>query len=486
MAIGVVLGLASLLSVAPQDAARDWGETLRTDAAAVHAEIAESHPGVINPDDPNFALTNEAQYALALQRAVTADSFADYFYAMQHYVAAFDDGHLGFGVSGPTPDNEVKWPGFIARDNGARGLVVTFAEDWSGVPVGAEVVSCDGRDAFQIGDDRMGARFGRWNLSSERAAFGPMVMLDTGDPYVEPIRRCEIKTDAVRRSVDLDWRAGGANFYSRYSLFPASERRTTMVRRLDDGSYWVSLPTFHGNPDSDAGRDLRALVTQIDHQAEDMRVAPAIVFDLRGNGGGSSGWSAEIAKALWGDGVFQHAPSPPATVVWRASTGNLTSLRERFRERDANGNLSADMRAWYVGSIAGLENAIANGDDRWVIEPRGEVIQQTETAALPFHPPRGKIFVLVDEACISACLDAVDLWTRLGGAPIGRETSADTVYMETRSVRMPSGLGSMSLPMKLYVGRERGHNEPVEPVHRFSGHMDDTAALEAWIGTLLN
>lgn len=481
MSFWLFLSAASGLALA-QEPARDWGETLRLDATAVHEAIADSHPGMINPGDPNFARINETQHALALERAEEADSFADYFYAMQHYVAAFDDGHLQYGVFGSTPDNEVKWPGFIARDDGDRGLVVTLAEDWSGVPVGARIVECDGRDAFQLGDDRIGARFGRWELASERALFAPMVMLDTGDPYVRPIERCVLETDAGRRSVELDWREGGAGFYERYNVFPAPGRREIVMRRLDDGTYWISLPTFNGNPDD--GRALRALVSEIGQQAEALRVAPAVVFDLRGNGGGSSGWSAEMARGLWGEGAFQRAPEPPMTVVWRASVGNLQSLRDAFRERDANGNLSSDTREWYLRSIAGLEAAMAHGEDRWLIAPSPDEGSGSNRANLSYHPPRGKVFVLTDETCMSACLDAVDLWTRLGATPVGRETGADTVYMEVRSVRMPSGLGSMTLPMKFYVGRERGHNESVRPVHRFDGDMNDTVALEAWIRSL--
>lgn len=49
---------------------------------------------------------------------------------------------------------------------------------------------------------------------------------------------------------------------------------------------------------------------------------------------------------------------------------------------------------------------------------------------------------------------------------------------------MPSGLGSMSLPRKYYIGRPRGHNQPVTPTHRFDGGMSDTAAVEAWINAL--
>lgn len=474
---------ASLVS-AQVPTVQDWGEALRKDATAMHDAIASSHPGMVNPDDPEFALMNEAQYGLALERAETADSFADYFYALQHYLAAFDDGHLGFGVFGSTPDLEVNWPGFIARDDGDKGLVVTSAEPWSGVPVGARIVSCDGRDAFQIGDDRIGGRFGRWELASQRALFGAEVMIDTGNPYVRPIQHCVFETDGSRLALDLDWRAGGPDFYSRYNLFPVFRRSAIGMRRLNDGGYWVTLPTFNGNPESDAGRALGALISQIAGEADALRLAPAIVFDLRGNGGGSSGWSAQIAEVLWGAGALRRAPEPPMTVVWRASDGNVQALRDRFEERDANGNLSGEVREWYRNSIAGLEAAIARGDDRWVIEPGLDVAAASSVEALPHHPPVGTVLVLTDEVCMSACLDAVDLWVRLGATPIGRETGADTVYMETRDVVLPSGLGGMSLPMKFYIGRQRGHNQPVLPVHRFEGDMSDTAAIEAWVATL--
>lgn len=483
MSIWFVLAAAASLASA-QHPTEDWGEALRKDATAMHDAIASSHPGMVNPNDTQFGALNEAQYELALERAEAADSFADYFYALQHYLATFDDGHLGFGVFGSTPDLEIDWPGFIARDDGDRGLIVTLAEPWSGVPVGAHIVSCDGRDAFQIGDDRIGGRYGRWELASERAIFGGMVMVDTGDPYVQPIGHCLFDTPGGRLAVDLDWQPGGSDFYTRYDVFPDPERRAIGMRRLEDGGYWISLPTFNGNPESDDGRALGALLAQIAEQADALRRAPVTVFDLRGNGGGSSDWSARIAETLWGAGAFRHAPEPPMTVVWRASEGNLQSLRDALAERDANGNLSSEARTWYQRSVAGLEAAIARGDDRWAIEPTINDDPDLDAEAAPYHPPQGAVLVLTDERCMSACLDAVDLWVRLGAIPVGRETGADTVYMETRRVRMPSGLGAMSVPMKYYIGRERGHNQSVLPVHRFDGDMTDTAALEAWVATL--
>lgn len=483
MSIWLVLSASVGLVAAQPETGRDWAEALRGDATAIHDAIASSHPGMVNPDDLQFSSTNETQYALALDRAKTARSFADYFYAIQHYVAAFDDGHLGFGVFGSTPDQVRTWPGFIAKDDGNQGLVVTLAEPWSRVPVGSRIKSCDARDAFQLGKDRIGARLGRWELASQRVMFSSMVMLDTGDPYVQPIRRCVFEGKSGEFAVDLDWRTAEPSFYSGYKIFDDPPRQITGMRQLTDGAYWITLPTFNGNPESDDGRALEALVARISAQADALRQAPVLVFDLRGNGGGSSGWSARITEAIWGSGAFQHAAEPPMTVVWRASEANLQSLRDGLKARDMNGNLSADTREWYRASIAGLEGAIARGDDRWIIPPHiGDNPPAGEAA--PYHPPSGALFVLTDEACMSACLDAVDLWTRLGAKPIGHETDADTVYMEVRNVAVPSGLGSMSLPMKFYIGRERGHNQPVEPAHRFEGDMNDTAALEVWVSGL--
>ncbi len=480
----MVLLAIGLASASPQDEPRDWGETLSEDAAAIHEAISSSHPGTINPDDPEFAIRNDEQLRVALERAETADSFADYFYAMQHYVATFDDGHMSFGVFGNTPDLNPRWPGFFAKDDGNRGLLVTESEDWSGVPVGASILSCDGRSAFEVGDARMGARFGRWELASQRYRYGPLVMVDTGDPYVEPIAECTFATDSSQVTLPLDWRAAESRFIYSRIFPPVVSRPQTGMRQLENGIYWITLPTFNGNPESDAGRALEALVGEIGSSADRLRAAPAIVFDLRGNGGGSSDWSSRIAAQIWGEGASWRHPEPPMTVVWRASQANLQSLRDGLAESDANGALNEDARRWYRSSIAGLESALAAGEETRVIEPIPSAARNIDVGSLPYHPPQGPVYVLVDAVCMSACLDAVDIWTRLGAVPVGRETGADTIYMEIRSERMPSGLGSMSLPMKYYIGRQRGHNESVSPTFRFDGDMADTAALERWIAQL--
>ena len=116
ISIMTLLLYALLTSSAPAATeTRDWGAALRMDAQALHDAIADNHPGPVNPADRGFEKRNDAELALALRRAKTTTSFADYFFAMQEYTASFNDGHMGYGVFGNTPDEVRRWPGFLTR-----------------------------------------------------------------------------------------------------------------------------------------------------------------------------------------------------------------------------------------------------------------------------------------------------------------------------------------------------------------------------------
>ncbi|WP_375427294.1 S41 family peptidase [uncultured Sphingomonas sp.] len=472
----LLLGLA--LTTAAGD--RDWGAALRMDAAALHDDIATNHPGPLNPGDPGFARRNDAELARALRRASTARTFADYFYAMRQYVASFDDGHVEFGMFGHTPE-DYRWPGFLTRYDADGEQRVFTAEERGAVPVGARLIGCDGKTAEQVSAELVGSIVGRWSLLSQRHLFGSWTFTNTANPYVMRPARCSFDVGGTTRTVDLDWRAADPSALLAKTALQ-SMPRSVGRRVLADRTQWLDLPSFNGDPGSEPGRQLTALLNDIDSRREELAKAPRIVLDLRGNGGGSSDWSYQIARRLWGDGTIAAAPASKVTVTWRASAANLETIRSAFRERTTGGALSSESRQWFERTIKGLSAALAADKATWT-EP-------TKAAPRPIQltPTRpelgGRVYLVTDSSCMSACLDAVDLWRALGAIHAGQETSADTLYMETRSDRLPSGLGSISVPMKVYHGRPRGSNEPVRPQREFPGDIADTPALEAWITAL--
>src|SRR5690606_19351104 len=111
--------------------------------------------------------------------------------------------------------------------------------------------------------------------------------------------------------------------------------------------------------------------------------------------------------------------------------GNLAQI-ELYRDELFADN--AEARGWAAAIAEGLEAALAAGEPLW--RQAGGEPDAGEPAP---SPVQGRVYVLTDYGCASACLDAVDLFTALGAVHVGQETSADTVYMDTRDETLPSG-----------------------------------------------
>jgi hypothetical protein len=483
------LSLAFLLAAgaarAQLPAERDWSVALRQDAQALHDDIAANHPGPVNRADPKFGKRNDAQLAIALERARTARSYADYFFALREYVASFDDGHMGFGAFGYTP-NDFHWPGFLTRYDSQGDVRVAVSDEPSKVPVGAKLLGCDGMTAKRYAAATVGRMWGRWKLRSQRLNFGTDLFLDEGSRYIPRARHCRFAVDGKRREVVLEWRAISArDFMSRYRNVTRELPRSFAARTLADGTRWYAMPSFNGDPQSEAGKALPAMLATMRSERTALAAAPRIVLDLRGNGGGSSDWSRQVAEILWGRAAIERLPRSDVQVDWRVSAANLESIKASYSRRTSGNALSPEQRRWYESVIKGLTAALKRGDKLW--RQRDDDAEDKPVRAGAETPPAplsGPVYLVTDAHCGSACLDAVDLWRELGAVHVGQTTSADTLYMEIRELRLPSGVTGVSMPMKVYRGRPRKSNEPVVPVRPFNGDIGDTAALERWIAGL--
>jgi hypothetical protein len=477
----VIVAAAAMLSTGAAEAPRDWAATLRADAQAFHDQVAANHPGPVNRLDPGFVARNDAGLALALRRAATTRGYPGYLWAMRGYVAGFDDGHVALDLTPPVA-LPIRWPGFLTGFDGAgRQVVMTRAAD-APLPLGAQLVGCDGVAADRLAARNVGAFRGRWGLFSQRATQGGRLFLDVGNPYIARPARCRFVVDGRRQEVTLAWRdLPDAEFDARFGATAPRAHPDFAGRTLADGTRWYSLPDFDGDPGSTDARALTGIVARMKADRAGIAAAPRIVLDLRGNGGGSSDWSQQIAAILWGQAAIDRLPATSTAVDWRASPGNI-AVMEGYRTawRDAP-DVSAEAKAWADRTAAGMTAAHARGDALWR-EVDADAAPAPATADAPTL--RGRVFVLTDWGCGSACLDAVDLWTALGGVQVGQETSADSLYMDIRRIPLPGGFAQAVIPMKVYRGRRRGSNVPARPTRSYAGDMRDTPALERWIAGL--
>lgn len=487
-----VLGASSLFAltspVAAQEAAADvpapadYGQALREDATAFHAMIADSHPGPVDPENPGFRALMDRGLRIALDRAETARTYEDWYFALQAYSASFDDGHLGLSQYAPMGHEwRRRWPGFLTVLRGEHAEVA-FSQGGERPPVGARLISCDDRDADALAAELLGQGAGRWSLRSRRVALSSSLFVDHHDPYVTLPQTCVFEADGQRRTWTLSWAPLTDEDADVAFAAASSPRHTTGVGlRPMAGGYWVEMGSFHPDASTEEGARLTALHQQIVDNADAIRAADIVVFDLRGNNGGSSTWSSEIANVLWGEAWIADRVEGSDGVDWRVSERNLATLVE-YQEMFAS---NPEIAEYLEVMLAGLREAMARGDTLWrqpdleedAADAAGE--EGSGTSAM-----RARTYVLTDYGCASACLDAVDVFMTAGATVIGQETSADTLYMETRSERLPSGRAQVHLPMKVYRGRARGNNETVVPTHIWTGDMADTAGLEAWVAEI--
>jgi hypothetical protein len=482
LAAGLIVAsqAASQEAAATAEPDRDWRKAALADLHAFHAIIEANHPGPVNPLDPHFKVSEARALALAERRAQRVRDYPGYLWTLRGYATSFDDGHVQIGFDkGPTV--VVRWPGFLTGFDG-RGhqRVMTRSED-APVPDGATLIDCDGIAADRLAEQHVGAFRGRWQLSSQRIAAGGRLFLDMGNPFVARPSLCHFRIGSTARVVPLAWRIlPDAELDSRLAAMAPRVTPAIGARTLADGTRWFSLSDFNGDPDGAAAKALVPLIAAMARDRDAIASAPAIVLDVRGNGGGSSDWSQQIARVVWGRAAVGALPRIEQGVDWRVSPANLATL-EGYRRTFAAPGASQEARDWAKRAAGGIAEALKAGRTFWR-EADEETPASQPAAAAP--SPRGPVYVLTDWRCASACLDAVDLWKSLGAVQIGQETSADTLYMDLREDGLPSGLASVWIPMKVYRGRQRGSNVPQVPTYRYAGDPRDEGALESWVASL--
>lgn len=470
-----------------QDAGdRNWGEALRADATAIRDAVIDSHPGVHDADNPDFGGKVEAAYAEALARVEQTSDQGGWWWALRAFTASFDDGHVQLATTAGSGFPS-RWPGFLTAYRGDDQIVLTRDETRDDTPpLGARLVGCDDMSAEALAEERIGRFRGRWFLKSQRVRFGDWQFINASNPWTPEMRRCRFEIDGEPRDFDLSWSPVEASELSRRraALSPAPSTAFRLRMLEDRGPVWISLPSFDGDPESDAYKALRPLIRTAGEQQPVLRAAPYVVLDLRGNGGGSSHWSQELARILWGDEWLAAHPTPPIQgIEWRASADNLAAIQAYLDDWTAEGAEPSRI-GWAQAIVDGMTAARAEGRPTWFDRHDPPVDATPAPATAPTSPMRGRVYVVTDPICASACLDAVDLWKAAGAIQVGAETSADTLYMDIREAPLATGMAKLWIPMKVWRGRARGNNEPQRPHYPFDGDLGDDAAVAAFIADL--
>lgn len=437
----------------PPGPGESWREFARQDVQGAYDLYVANHPGMHDPVNRSFPAQLRRARAQGLAQAERATDYAGYVQALGAFSAGLADGHAqAFArplTQGPVPR---EWPGFLTAWRRDR-MLVHYAGPDSPVPVGTQILACNGRNVRAFVTGRLAnlnfrpAEAGIWWMSAPTAFYSsPLLRNDRPE-------RCNVRLpDGRRRDVALSWSPMPADYFDRLRLATDGERTEIGLSEPRPGLFLVGMPDF--NPNQAGVEAYRRLFATLHERRAELGRARAVVVDLRHNNGGSSEWSRQAAEALWGEAAVAGALRRyfrNVAIWWRASEGNIAYMADLERQLRGNGlNAVADN---IRSAGAGMRAAAAAGRPYYVEREQTDSAPAALSSAQPFSTP---VYLITPGRCGSACLDATDLFSLFPNVRrIGAPTSADSNYMEVRPVDLPSGRGRISIPNKIWMNRPR-------------------------------
>ncbi|MFN7176272.1 MAG: hypothetical protein ACK4MX_05220 [Thermaurantiacus sp.] len=446
---------------APAPAASDaaqWRALSVSDIEEAYSLFRDEHPGMHDRGNPGFPAQLERSRREALALAERMSGAQDYPAVLAAFSAPLGDGHA---LVHPTrafeeqvPDS-VSWPGFVANWRGSAMLVSRAKPELAHL-TGARVVACDGipaaelvlRNTFDL--DGRAAEPGQWWWRAHR------LFLDSpgrGLALVgaQPPRQCDfLGPDGTNHTETLTWRpleSAAETWFRETRSGTPTPIGLTMPR---PGIWLVGLSDF--SPDERGREAYESLFADLTERHEELAGARAIMLDLRGNNGGSSHWPTRVAEHLWGEDFVRAARASHygnVEIHWRASEGHRAYLVSLM-----NSDTFPEVFRQFLHRLLSLwDDALASGQPL-VVQPESPGNPSVPTGPAPPRLADVPVFVALDGGCASACNDALDTFTRFPGTRLmGAPSSADTRYMDVRSVITASGMARVILPMKIWVGR---------------------------------
>jgi len=433
-----------------------WRSVTDRDIEAIYNISSLNHPGMFDINNPRFPVLLKQAKAEALMLSAKASGAQAHVAAIARFSTLLQDGHAGAFSSVKRPVR--RWPGFSAVWRGSA-LKVYYSEI-ENITKGDVVSQCDSQHIDALMRERVFKYHGEVEQPGHWWSHGWRLLIDEGNPFLLPLKNCEfVKPNGETYSKVLNWsvrpQAVRKHLTDAYNGDELPIDLTWPARDIA----WIAMPTF--GPNERQVTDYKNVFKKIVTQRDTLLSAKAVVLDLRHNQGGSSYWSLKIAKALWGEKIVEQKNaeySKNTEVWWRASKGNteyVQSLIDVVKDQPEMYQLITTVAKGMAQSLKSNKPFYIESEDHQLTQSESKLLTSDFTT---------KVFVIVPPQCASACLDAIDVFklfpnTQLFGAP----SSADSTYMEVRLVDLPSGLGKVIVPNKVYVNRARGKGDYYKP-----------------------
>ncbi|MCK5747668.1 MAG: hypothetical protein KAH44_15730, partial [Oricola sp.] len=227
----------------------------------------------------------DAQVVEDLSKVTDPASYAG---ALERYVGVLQDPHAV--VRFKFAPSNYRWPRLAAAYRGGEYRIVL--SETPNAQAGDVVASCNGEPIAAIVEKIIKAGGDVEGPESSKASAARKIFVDDGSPFRPQLETCNIGGEEAA----LDWsRISSQALAVKLEDFTQFRDINVHADSFARNAVWVRMGVFGPGPEQ------AAQYHELIEAAPSWRNRKAIVFDVRGNGGGSYNWFMAVLRALYGD-----------------------------------------------------------------------------------------------------------------------------------------------------------------------------------------
>jgi len=460
--------------------AQNWSAAAAQDLQGIHDTLRDSSPAAVaDRDNAQFKAWLDA--GLAQVKALPLNQITNdrgYGYALRAYTGGFRDPNIdAFPIYAPqAPWYAIDWPGFsLAWRGGAYVVAWTTPGDNKQPPLGAKLISCDKVPAETIAMKRLDRFEGNLKLESDRVKTAPYLLWNRANPFVDAlVQKCDFDVGGRKRTIQINSQIGGEPL-RKQAYEAAAPKPDGIGMEPFAGGFWINLHTMAD------GQDWNGFTAKLEAARDAIHAAPIVVIDMRGAEGGNLINGYRVANWIWNPDYITANQPRVTQLAYRVSPQNIKFYQEVLAHLQSDDNYYAERPKW-ESLVASLNQAQAAGQPLFTRDESGAPVTPA-----PENPLKGKVIVLTDSWCTSACLDMMDLFSKLPNVTqAGGATSVNSIFIGREDILLPSGQGRVSFGGKAWLDRPRNSTTAYTPAAAmtYTGAPGDEAAYKAWVQSI--